>query len=198
MSTNTQKTLIKPSFIEAIGFQLSQRGVQYSDEPFMLRSDVESNWYFDAKLAMCSGFYLRSVGALAIMKAKEEGLDYSHICAMGIGGYAVMFSMVITDPENTCWTEAYSGRVGDPNNGLSGESVEDQDVLLVDDVFTSGSSLGETADMVRGAGGRVKNALVLASRSDGSAEEKFRQAKDVSVVPIFRFSESEGRLLPAA
>lgn len=189
-----------PKFPQAVAHHLTQRGLQYKEEPFKLRGGGESHWYFDAKKALSPGWLTLAVGSLAIRKAKEAGIDYGHICAMGIGGFAVMFGMVISAEqdfhESLYWTMAYQGKSDDPNNGLSGAEVNGKKVMAADDVLSTGDSLMTTIDMIREQGGEVHQAIVLVTRSTGLAEQRLEVEKGVRVTSLFSFSEASGIIVP--
>jgi orotate phosphoribosyltransferase len=167
----------------ALAKELQDNGLQHQKEPFKLRAGGESHWYFDTKLAMASGDTEAKVGRLAIARAKTLEIDYSHICAMGIGGFAMMFGMVISAlPERSVkWTMAYDGGPGDPDNGLHGGSVKDKTVLLVDDVLMTGDSLITTTKMINDKGGEVDNTLVVLSRSRGIVEKRLKEEQGLNV-----------------
>lgn len=66
----------------------------------------------------------------------------------------------------------YADRVGDEltfKHGY-GELVRKQRVLLVDDVLTTGKSLGETKSLVNQYGGKVIGAAVICDRGDHTAK----------------------------
>lgn len=181
--------------MDAVAFRLSQHGTQFRDEPFPLRAGGVSNWYFDAKKGLSMSMVGGLVGKLASERVDTRAWETENIAAMGIGGFAVMFAMVLTKPEWT-WTMAYQGKENDPDNGLSGGKVEGKDVLLVDDVFSTGSSLSDTIKMIKDEGGRVPYTFVLVNRAAESALEAFCVREQVEVDWLFDFSERDGLLHP--
>lgn len=196
------ETAIDPRFPESIAHQLTQGGgLQYREEAFELRAGGESNWYFDTKLALALGQTALSVGNLSLRTVRSERLNYSHLCAMGSGGKILMFGMVMSAVEDynesLLWTDAYEGKPDDPDNGLGGADVAGEEVLLVDDVLSTGHSLLTTADMIEAAGGRVTNGLVLLDRSHGIAIKRMKQKRNITIRPLFRLSESKGMIVPA-
>lgn len=179
-----------------LAVELSREGLSYQEEVFTLRGGGESHWYFDGKKATSSGRVLRKVGALAVVEARRLGINRPNICAMGIGGYALMHGMTIVEPSQYDLTWAYKGSEDDPDNGLRGSSVEGKTVLLVDDVLTTGSSLVDTVTMIREAGGKVTDALVLVTRSSGLAETRLKDEQNIACHALFKLSEKRGIIMP--
>lgn len=70
--------------------------------------------------------------------------------------------------------------------GVEGE-FEGGNIVLIDDVATTGGSIMEGAETVRGKGGTVKDAVVILDREEG-AEEALEE-KGINLHSCFRISE---------
>ena len=77
-------------------------------------------------------------------------------------------------------------RKGDRTHG-TGSRIEGEllgNVIVVEDVATSGGSLVDAAEVIRRAGGTVERAIVVVDREEG-AEEALR-AIDIELLPLVR------------
>lgn len=186
---------VSPGLLYATADYLGDKGLSYREKPFQLRAGGESHWYFDAKRAIAEGAILAHIGRLACTKLKLLGSETQIVCGMGSGGYAMMNTIVLTARE---WlaTHAYSGKVGDPDNGLWGAKVKGKKVLLVDDVLSTGDSLITTTNMIREEGGEVADCLVLLDRSKLIAGCRLANEYGLKVNALFEFNEEAGKIEP--
>lgn len=189
-----EQTESEQRLLGAMAYRL-KGGAKFQEEPFELRTGQLSNWYFDAKRALSSGLDEAIVGRLLVARAHRTSGEFTNICGMGIGGYAVMFGMVF-EAREVEWTMVAEGDPDDPDTGLTGGNVAGKKVLVVDDVLTSGSSLCTTIGMVREGDGIVENALTMVTRSDGEAEQAVYDTTGVKADSLFVFSETSGMLVP--
>lgn len=149
----------------------------------MLRSGVESNWYVDLRLPLGHGPILANTARAVIELADYMGLKFDAIAGMGVGGSAIKNAVLVTGEDLL----GIDGSTADANDryprGLHGAKMEEveEGLLLVDDVFTSGSSLFELADLINAGGGRGKiaGAIIACSRSDMYAHEVELEARGI-------------------
>lgn len=130
-----------------------------------LRSGEESNFYADIKRAYGDPELLAAMAGATI-----ENLDPRTTCIAASGYGGVPLGVVISQLSSLPLTlvrdvEKKHGRIG----MIEGYVPGDQDmVALVDDVFTSGSSLRRTAANLVGTGAEIIGCHVIVARGDVS------------------------------
>ena len=115
------------------------------------------------------------------------------VAGMGICGRALAYGMQYAGCETGFKFDVVEANDDESPNqrygyGLHGSNVQDKEVLLVDDVGSTGSSLLKLLDMVLDEGGIVHNGLVLTDRSGGKAREALAQ-RDVDLVAVYEMRE---------
>lgn len=147
-------------------------------EPVQLASGDWSRDFVDAKRALQDGADLEA--ACRAMLEAVEGIEFDAVGGMTLG--ADQFSHVIAVLARRKWfvvRKAAKGR--GTNKRVEGADVGDGvAVLLVDDVVTTGTSILDAYEVVRGLGARVVGAVTLLDRG-----EVARPRFDAAGVPYF-------------
>lgn len=181
---------------------LTERAVDYSDKPFNLRAGGESHWYIDHRKGLSRGDLEHAVGTLIVDRALTLGLPFERVAGGGVGGIGLaVVTGWIADERigNVQWVIANLDitDTDDEQNGygLHGGDVAGKNVLLVDDIGSTGSSLLELAEMVRLHGGHIQYAVTVSDRSQGKTA---RALADVGITyhPLLGFNEETGKLNP--
>lgn len=181
---------------------LTERAVDYSEEPFNLRAGGESHWYVDHRKGLGTGELMHAVGVLIVERAVTLGIPFERVAGAGVGGIGLaVVSGWLADERigGVQWVIANLDKTDtdDEQNGygLHGGSVADKNVLLVDDIGSTGSSLLELAEMVRLNGGHIQHAITVSDRSQGRTA---RALAEVGILyhPLLSFDEGSGTLEP--
>jgi len=183
---------------------LTPQAVKYKDEPFRLRGGDYSHWYVDHRHGLCSGPMIKRAARLIIAKAKDKNIPYDRVAGAGIAGIGLAIDVVIVEAlknpnKDLEWVIANLDKNDtDPENGygLYGGDVEGRQVLLVDDIGSTGGSLLELGGLVRDKGGKVDHAINVSDRSDGRTAAALARV-GIDYHYMLDFNESLGVLQPA-
>lgn len=164
------KALLKIGALQFGTFQLSDG--RYS--PFYL--DMSSLPSFPSVFSMC----------VRIMIETAEKLRFEAVCGVPFKGLplASVFAFSLKKPL------IYIRKDGTSRRNVEGSVAAGSEVVIIDDVASSGLTLSDAAMKVRDEGYKVSKALVLVDRLDG-AKERLRESKVVliSVASILEISD---------
>jgi len=157
---------------------LESGAIEYGD--FLLASGARSSYYIDIKAATTNPAILAEIG-----KAIAEGREFEVVAGVAVGGVpiAVAVSLASGRPYAIVRTEA-------KDHGKSGSvigEVNGKDVLLVEDVTTSGGSAIYGIEALRAAGAHVDRVVTVVDREAGAREALAE--KGVSLQALVRVSD---------
>jgi orotate phosphoribosyltransferase len=150
---------------------VKNRGHERSEEPFMLASGKQSYDYIDGKHAVDHGDNLVLVATAIVDLAEAEGIEFDAVggLTMGSDPFAIAISIVA----HKRWFSVRKARKERGRNQriegarFDGEKTQ---VLLVDDVVTTGGSIMDAYDQVEEAGGEVTGVIPVVDRGDTAAK----------------------------
>lgn len=136
--------------------------IQFGD--FVLTSGKHSNYYVNIKKASTHPEILREIA-----KAMAKHISGTKIAGMELGAVpiAVALSLETNIPYLMVRKEKREHGTG---SQIEGELKEGEEVLVVEDVTTSGGSTLKTVEILREAGAVVKRAIVVVDRDSGAEE----------------------------
>ena len=157
---------------------LESGAIEYGD--FLLASGARSSYYIDIKAATTNPAILAEIG-----KAIVEGREFEVVAGVAVGGVpiAVAVSLASGRPYAIVRKEA-------KDHGKSGRiigEVNGKDVLLVEDVTTSGGSAIYGIEALRAAGAHVDRVVTVVDREAGAREALAE--KGVSLQALVRVSD---------
>ena len=157
---------------------LESGAIEYGD--FLLASGARSSYYIDIKAATTNPAILAEIG-----KAIAEGREFEVVAGVAVGGVpiAVAVSLASGRPYAIIRREA-------KDHGKSGRiigEVNGKDVLLVEDVTTSGGSAIYGIEALRAAGAHVDRVVTVVDREAGAREALAE--KGVSLQALVRVSD---------
>lgn len=157
---------------------LESGAIEYGD--FLLASGARSSYYIDIKAATTNPAILAEIG-----KAIAEGREFDVVAGVAVGGVpiAVAVSLASGRPYAIIRREA-------KDHGKSGRiigEVNGKDVLLVEDVTTSGGSAIYGIEALRAAGAHVDRVVTVVDREAGAREALAE--KGVSLQALVRVSD---------
>ncbi|HEV2365776.1 MAG TPA: orotate phosphoribosyltransferase [Caulobacteraceae bacterium] len=160
---------------------------------FVLTSGRRSNLYLNLKPTMMDPRGAHLAARAFLERIRAEGPELVGGLEMGavplIGAVAAL-SDVEGAPVRTFFVrkEAKGHGTRERVEGLApGESLQGRQVLIVDDVATTGGSLLQALDAAQEAGAKVSAALVLVDREEGAGEAL--QARGVRLLRVFSGAE---------
>ena len=157
---------------------------------FTLASGKKSNYYIDARLTSLDAEGLFLIGKIflnELMKNPEiRGVGGPTIGADPIVGSIIAQSHVIGKN-----LKGFLVRKEEKKHGtgklIEGDLKEGDNVVIVEDVITTGGSVIKAIDAVRGIGAVDKKVIVIVDRESGG-EKKFEEL-GIEYTPLFRINE---------
>ena len=156
---------------------------------FVLASGQKSNFYFDSKKTTLHAEGAR-LTALAFLDAvRKHDLQAVAIGGMTLGADPIVCPIAALSAAHGCPIDAFIVRKEAKGHGTSrqieGNLPEASDVIVIDDVVTTGGSTLRAIEAVEAAGHRVVGVICLVDREQGGAEALAKYP----FFPLFRRSE---------
>jgi len=147
---------------------------------FTLASGAKSTYYIDVKSAVTHPDLLA-----AVAKEVAETYDFDVIAGVAVGGVplAVAVSLASKKP----FAIIRSSEKGHGKKDLIIGDVRGKNVLLIEDVTTSGGSALYGIEILRAAGARADRVVTVVDREQGAGQ--MLKEHGVAVIPLVRVSE---------
>ena len=157
---------------------LESGAIEFGD--FVLASGARSTYYIDIKAATTNPVVLAAIG-----KTIAEGWEFEMVAGVAVGAVpiAVAVSLASGRPYAIIRKE-------EKDHGKAGTIIGDvdgRDVLLVEDVTTSGGSVIYGLEALRAAGAHVDRVVTVVDRESGAHEALAK--KGASLLSLVRVSE---------
>ena len=132
---------------------------------FILSSGIESDYYVDMKKAITDPKILLCVSKIIVDKIKDEKID--RIAGPALG--AVPIATAVSLHSGIPMLMIRKSKKGYGTSKLvEGELHEDDKVVVVEDVTTTGNSLIKAIEAVFDNGGNISRAFVVVDREEGA------------------------------
>ena len=158
---------------------LRYKAIEFGD--FTLSSGQKSNYYVDVKTA------LTHPELLDVVARKINSMrTFDVVAGVAVGGIplAVAISTISAKPYVIIRKEKKDhGKSG----MIIGNDVKNKDVLLVEDVTTSGSSALYGVDALRDAGANIHTVITVVDREQGA--DYFLKKEGVTLISLVKISE---------
>lgn len=160
---------------------------------FTLASGKQSDLYIDCRVTALDPFGAVMIGDLGWhavrSKIHSENLSIQSIGGMTLGAdpisLAIGMSSARTHPDEAL--QVFTVRKEPKGHGIGkqieGNFARGQNVIVVDDVITTGGSTLKAIDAIEREGGHVKFAIVLVDREEGGREAI--EARGIPVITLF-------------
>ena len=150
---------------------ITELGLEHRAEPFRLASGELSHDYMDGKRALAQGQHLRLACEALIELVAARKIEYDAVGGLTLGADAYATGIaVIADKQWFVVRKAAK----DHGKGKRIEAAQLEAgvrVLLVDDVVSTGGSILEAYEVVRGTGADVVFATTLVDRGEQAAKK---------------------------
>ena len=130
---------------------------------FTLASGAKSSYYIDIKTAATNPDLLRPIG-------DEIAREYAFDVVAGVAVGAVPIAVAVSLASGKPYAIIRRAEKGHGKSGSIIGEVKGRDVLLVEDVTTSGGSVLYGIQMLRDAGARVTCVVTVVDREQGACE----------------------------
>ena len=157
---------------------IAHRAVEYGH--FVLASGATSTYYLDVKSA------ITDPGLLALIGKEIAGKFPADVVAgVAVGGVPLAVAVALAAGKPYAIIRSAEKDHG-KKTAIIGD-VKDKDVVLVEDVTTSGGSVMYGVRILREAGARVSTVVTVVDREQGAAEALARDG--ITLCPLVKASE---------
>ena len=161
---------------------------------FVLASGRRSSYYIDCRLTTMSGPGQRLIGRLGLELLDRQGWAPQLVGGLTLGAdpvsYALAHSASLAGRSLDAFTVRKEAKAHGTGKLIEGADVANRDVVVVEDVITTGSSALQAIAAVTGAGGQVLGVLAVVDRDEGGRERL--QAAGWSVLSLTTAQELLG------
>lgn len=151
---------------------LLERSVEQGD--FILASGKRSNYYVDARLTTMSGRGQLLIGALGLAEIDEAGWSPDVVGGLTLGAdpiaYAIAHAAAHTHRNLDAFTVRKEAKAHGTAKLIEGSFAPGMNVVIVEDVITTGDSALRAAASIVEAGGNVLGVLAVVDREEGGRE----------------------------
>jgi orotate phosphoribosyltransferase len=154
---------------EALESLLRERSISYGD--FVLASGARSSYYIDARKTTMSAEGLRLIGRVGLAIIRDVGWHPAGVGGLTLGADPIAYAIARASTDSPPIIDAFTVRKAAKEHGMrrrvEGNFDAGSDVVVVEDVITSGASALEAIEAIRAAGGRVLGVLGVVDREHG-------------------------------
>lgn len=160
----------------------------------MLASGKRSNYYIDARLTTMSGHGQLLIGRLGLAALDAAGWTPDAVGGLTLGAdpiaYAIAHAAALAGRRLDAFTVRKEMKTHGAGKLIEGSFAAGMNIVIVEDVITTGESALRAARSVNEAGGVVQGVLALVDREEGG-RERIEDA-GYGVVSLERVSELLG------
>lgn len=146
----------------------------FSRGHFTLASGISSDFYIDARMTTMSPEGLSILGPLAIDIIRQAGWNVDSVGGLTLGADPFAYSISISSNEFPPVIRAFTVRKEAKTHGkgklIEGPFRTGDQVVVVEDVITTGSSALTAISAVLAAGGSISGVLAVVDRDEGGIE----------------------------
>jgi orotate phosphoribosyltransferase len=167
--------------LERLRRLLLERSVRRGE--FVLASGQRSSYYIDCRLTTMSAEGQRLIGELGWRAIKAAGWRPRAVGGLTMGADPVAYAVAAASFGSELVVDAFSVRKEAKAHGtgrtIEGCFTEGSDVVIVEDVITTGGSAQRAIAAVEAAGGRVLGVLAVVDREEGGRAALVREGREV-------------------
>lgn len=168
---------------------LLDRSIRRGD--FVLASGARSSYYIDGRKTTMSGQGQLLIGRLALAALDEAGWHPAAVGGLTLGAdpvaYAIAHSAALVGRPLDAFTVRKEPKGHGTGRRIEGGFASGMDVVVVEDVVTSGESALRAIRAVEEEGGRVLGVLTVVDRQEGGRERL--QEEDYPLISLFTAAE---------
>ncbi len=151
---------------------------------FTLSSGKESDYYVDMKKAITNPEILQTIADLINLQINEDAVD--KVAGPALGAVPIATAVSLTSNKPLLMIRKEKKGYG-TSKLIEGELFENDNVIVVEDVTTTGNSLIKAINAIEDNKGIVKRAFVVVDRCEG-AKENFNKI-GVKLEPLLSINE---------
>jgi orotate phosphoribosyltransferase len=166
---------------EALRGLLLERSVKHGD--FVLASGQRSSFYIDCRTTTMSAEGMVLVGRLGSAAIREAGWRPRAVGGLTMGADPVAYAIAAASRGTPVQMDAFSVRkeakTHGTGRGIEGNFASGFEVVVVEDVITTGGSARKAIAAVEAAGGRVLGVLAVVDRGEGGKAALEQEGREV-------------------
>lgn len=163
---------------------LKKRSVRTGD--FVLSSGARSTFYVDARLTTMSGAGQALIGSVCLLRLDQAKWSPAAVGGLTLGADPVAYAIAHAAARAGRDIDAFTVRKEPKTHGTSrlveGPLPLGGDVVIVEDVVTTGDSALRAIRAVLAAGSHVLGVLALVDRSQGGREKLAQEGYDLASI----------------
>jgi orotate phosphoribosyltransferase len=160
------------SDLDALHELLQKRSVRRGD--FVLASGRRSTYYIDARLTTMSAEGQVLIGRAGLAAIRAKGWKPAAIGGLTMGADPVAYAVAAASVANAPIVDAFSVRKEAKKHGtgkrIEGNFASGREVVIAEDVITTGGSALQAVEAVQAEGGVVLGVLAIVDREEGGRE----------------------------
>jgi orotate phosphoribosyltransferase len=168
---------------------LRARSVRTGD--FVLASGARSTYYIDARMTTMSGPGQLLIGRLGLAEIDGRGWKPASVGGLTLGADPVAYAIAHAAAAANRSLDAFTVRKEPKGHGtgrvIEGNLQDGMEVVVVEDVITTGDSALRAIDVIASAGARVLGVLAIVDREQGGRDRLAAAGHDVT--SLFTASE---------
>lgn len=168
---------------------LAERSVKRGN--FILASGKSSSLYVDARTTTMSPEGLALIGPVAIEALRNANLKIDAVGGLTLGADPITYSIAVASYWSPPLIRAFSVRKDAKTHGtgklIEGSFQTGDNVLVTEDVITTGASALRAIGTIKSAGGLIRGVLTLVDREDGGRETI--EQEGYPVISLFKLEE---------
>jgi orotate phosphoribosyltransferase len=153
---------------------------------FTLSSGRVSTLYIDARMTTMSPEGLALIGRLGLAEIARAGWNPQAVGGLTLGADPISYAISYASSTSPNPLRAFTVRKATKTHGtgklIEGPFKPADDVVVTEDVITTGSSALQAVAAIREAGGRILGVLALVDREEGGREALEREGLVVRVL----------------
>jgi orotate phosphoribosyltransferase len=151
---------------------LLARSVRRGD--FVLSSGQRSSYYIDCRLTTMSAEGMVLIGRMGVAAVRAAGWQPRAVGGLTMGADPVAYAIAAASWGTAQVIDAFSVRKEAKEHGtgraIEGNFQAGDEVVVVEDVITTGASAQRAISAIRGSGGTVAGVLAVVDREEGGRE----------------------------
>lgn len=156
---------------------------------FVLASGTRSTYYIDARLTTMRPEGLATIGSLALRAIREAGWQPAAVGGLTLGADPVAYAIAYASYADSKPIRAFTVRKEAKSHGMQqlieGPLMLGDDVVIVEDVLTTGRSALRAVEAVQQFGGNVLGVLAVVDREEGGTQNLAHAGfKNTSLVTV--------------
>jgi orotate phosphoribosyltransferase len=170
--------------LERLRALLRERSVRHGD--FLLASGQRSSYYVDARQTTMAGEGLALIGPLGLDRLAARGWKPELVGGLTLGADPVAYALAAAAHARGVVLDAFTVRKEPKDHGtgrrIEGSFRTGSQVVIVEDVITTGRSAQEAIAAVLAEGGRVLGVLAVVDREEGGRTALERAGYEVDAL----------------